>query len=146
MKILHIAEIHARVNGITEVVFRLSTEQLKLGNEVRVFTIVNDADVQDTETLLKLKGPVHFYQNVNEWNPDIVIFHGLYKWCYIVYAVILLLLKIPYLIEAHGAMSYANQQKNVCKKKVANWLIYKKLIKFLLDIVIPFGVPVVPEV
>lgn len=129
MKILHIAEIHARVNGITEVVFRLSTEQLKLGNEVRVFTIVNDADVQDTETLLKLKGPVHFYQNVNEWNPDIVIFHGLYKWCYIVYAVILLLLKIPYLIEAHGAMSYANQQKNVCKKKVANWLIYKKFIK-----------------
>lgn len=135
MKILHIAEIHARVNGITEVVFRLSTEQQKLGHNVRIFTIANDAEVQNTETLLKIENIIHFYRNVKEWKPDIVILHTLYKLCYLEYAVIFRTLKIPYLIEAHGAMSYANQQKNAWKKKLANLLLYKQFIKFASAIV-----------
>lgn len=129
MKILHVAEIHARVNGITEVVFRLSSEQQRLGHKVRIFTIANDEDVRNTEILLKMKGTSYFYQEVKNWKPDIVIFHTLYKWCYLAYALVLSKLNIPYLIEAHGAMSYANQRKNALKKRIANLLFYNCLVK-----------------
>lgn len=129
MRILHVAEIHARVNGITEVVFRLSTEQQKLGHRVRIFTIANDMDVQNTETLLKMESVIHFYQEVRNWKPDIVILHSLYKRRYLAYALILKHLNIPYLIEAHGAMSHANQQKNAWKKKIANLLFYNRFVK-----------------
>lgn len=129
MKILHIAEIHSRVNGIKDVVFHLADNQKKLSNDVHIFSIANDDDVQNTDMLLKLYGNIHFYHCVKKLMPDIVILHSLYKWPYLCFSLILRGLGIPYLIEAHGAMSKANQQKSKWKKRIVNFLFFRQFIR-----------------
>lgn len=62
-------------------------------------------------------------------NPDIVIFHELYRFEYISIHRKLVKHGIPYVIIPHGCLSIKAQQKKRVKKIVANTLFFNKFIK-----------------
>ena len=61
--------------------------------------------------------------------PDIVVFHECYCPAYLKIAKQLKKEKIPYVIIPHGELSKEAQKKKWLKKKVANLLLFNKLIK-----------------
>lgn len=61
--------------------------------------------------------------------PDIVIFHEAYRKEYLTISAELRKNKIPYVIVPHGELSAGAQKKKWLKKKLANLLLFNRLIK-----------------
>lgn len=125
MKIIHICSVRPqKPNGIKTVLENLAPKQIEAGHQVRVFSINSEkSNFEDVNSIRK------FIQNINLDKPDIVIFHSIYYLLYIPFAIILMIKRIPYAIELHGALSKENYKVSHIKKVVANFIFFKKFIK-----------------
>lgn len=128
MKILHIAPIGKHAEGIGSVLNKLVPEQKALGAEVNVISCLDGADKKGiiSEVITK-KTP--FRKFINNWCPDVVLFHSLFEIPCIMMAKVLLELNIPYAIQMHGAMSAANYSKGKLKKWIANKLWFDSFVR-----------------
>lgn len=126
MIVYHICEIATPSNGIYTVLNRLSEEQTKLGNDIRIFNFYN-SQLEDkrfeTATLSFIKTEIEFKR------PDVIIFHGIFYKAVIDLFPYLCKTKIPYLIELHGALSFRNSNKSRLKKWIARKIFLDKIIK-----------------
>lgn len=128
MKILHIAAYNnLYFNGVYAVLSELTKEQMKLGHQVRLLNIDNN-EGRTLPIEQKTGTQQDFRKLLEDYNPDITILHGIYKWCYIGYIRTLDHLGIPYLVEPHGGTSKANARKNPLKKLIGRLLIGNRLI------------------
>lgn len=124
MNIVHVADFGMSYNGIVKVVSTFQYEQSKLGNNVAVILIRRNAIINSNLKYRYLNSLFSFWYFIKNKNPDIVIFHSLYKIQYVGYSLILLMMNIPYLIEFHGGSSFYNMRKNHWSKKLANLLYF----------------------
>ena len=62
-------------------------------------------------------------------NPDLVVFHEVYRVQYLKIAKNLLKNKVPYIIVAHGSLTKNAQSKSRIKKIIGNVLFFNKFIK-----------------
>lgn len=124
MRILHICCVTDLSNGITTVLKSLSAEQRKLGNSVRIFSIL-----QGEPDFKYISSAKAFCTEIDSDRPDIVIFHSLYYFTFLPLAIALRLRNIPYAIELHGALSKHNYQQNRLRKWLANTLFFNRFIK-----------------
>ena len=130
MRIVHIFTLGIKGRtGISEVVVNLSAYQRELSHEVRLLCLSpNFHDYYDApcDVILRDKD---FRCFIESFTPQIVIFHSLYKWHYIQWSNYLRKQGIPYLIEMHGASSVENQRKSWFQKKIANVIVFNRIIK-----------------
>lgn len=127
MNILHITDISWQSNGMYSVLANLMPVQKSMGNNVMGITVRKKrADLPD---LLEMHKSNDFSNLLNEFKPDIVIFHSLYAREYIPFYKKLLKENIPYIIQLHGAMSHGNYKKGHLKKWIANTLYFNRFIK-----------------
>lgn len=134
MKILHIAEFGLRKTGIGTVVERLHLEQTKLGHDVRIATTSENLAYKHLQ-IINVSNPSNLELLLNEWTPDVVIFHSIWCMPYIKMAKILKNRKIPYAVMMHGANSVENYKKNKLKKWVANTLFFNRFMRDAVTIV-----------
>lgn len=128
MKILHISDIGNQMSGIVTVLARLSYEQELLGHSVKVASIngcqsMPDIVIEDVSCIKKIN------DILNEYKPDVVLFHSLWLFKYIQFAKILKNRGINYGIMLHGAGSHQNMRKGWLKKKVANFFFFNAFLK-----------------
>ena len=127
MKIVHIADINHFANGITTVVLELSNAQRQIGNEVLILNLHKDS--VDMHGILKVKNNYEVIEHLERFQPDIVIFHGVFypqikKLASEVYK-----RGIPYLIEPHGAYSKDNYKKSRIKKFFFKYIYFHPVIR-----------------
>ena len=128
MKILHIAPIGKNAEGIGTVLSKLVPEQKALGVEVKAISCLDGAIKNEIiSEVITMKKP--FREFVNNWRPDVVLFHSLFEMPCIMMAKVLLELGIPYAIQMHGAMSIANYRKGRLKKWIANKLWFDSFVR-----------------
>lgn len=128
MKILHVAPIGHHAEGIGSVLQKLVLKQIKLGEDVKIVSPFKNHTYQNLPitTIAQKKA---FQEFLNSWTPDIVIFHSVFNLKYSLFYRVLLKMKIPYLIQLHGALSVENYNKNKLKKQVALFLWIRCFIK-----------------
>ena len=127
MKILHIVNVQAIANGITSVVVNLMKYQQMLGCMVKAINLNKTAEsIQDID---KIYGKKEFISIVETFNPDIVIFHGIFYKEIITFSSILRRRSTPYLIQLHGAYSRMNYRHNKCIKYIFKKCFLSKCIK-----------------
>ena len=134
MKILHIAEFGLRKTGVGTVIERLYNEQKLLGHNVRIATTSENLAYKHLE-IFNVGNPKNFSLLLNNWTPDIVMFHSI--WCvpYIKMAKMLKERNIPYAVMMHGANSLENYKKHKLKKWFANSLFFNKFMRDAATIV-----------
>ena len=114
MRIIHVFSSGiSNINGITNVIERLSMYQKKQGHDVCTIDIKK-------EKAIRL---------ISEFKPEIVSFHGLYYFDYLRIALFLTTHCIPYVIQFHGGASSDNYRKSKLKKRIANLLFFNRFIK-----------------
>lgn len=131
MKILHITAI-ARLNGnsgIPAVLKALSDEQNKIeGVEARVMSLCASVEMMNSG----------FFEYVEKdrisdflisYQPDLAIFHSFYHLEYAKVARHLKSLKIPFILEPHGAFGVEAMKKSRWKKIIADKTIFRSLLK-----------------
>lgn len=131
MNILHIAYIvNNKANGVSIVVPKYVEEQSKYKN----VGLLNLSNYIITEKIGNAK--VFDYTNIsiNQLeepfnNPDLVIFHEVYRYPFIKIYKELLNKNIPYIIIPHGSLNKKAQRKNKLKKVIGNILFFKRFIK-----------------
>ena len=114
MNILHILDVNHLGNGITSVVMELSKSQRHQKHNVRVLNLRPNA--MDIPGFKKCLNRLELQQELTEFMPEIVIFHGVFYKQIRNYSHLLRSRNIPYLIELHGAYSLENYRKNKIKK------------------------------
>lgn len=130
MRIVHIMDPGIKgKTGITEVVFNLSLHQTLMGNEVQVYMLHPSPYYASRPAFSVVASDATFKQRVEDFRPQLVIFHSLYKKAYIRWYKFLRQHGIPYAIEMHGGSSKTNQRKNCLKKTMANILLFNRFIK-----------------
>lgn len=128
MRILHLAPVGHHPEGISSVLIKLVPEQIRLGHDVRVASIFRNTFIDAVEVLFIES--LDYYENlIEEFKPDIVHFHGVYKKEYIKFYRYLLGRQIPYLVQMHGALSEYNYGRSHVKKTIANILFFKSFLK-----------------
>lgn len=127
MKILHVAPIGHIVEGIGNVIMKLAPLQRKLGQDVRIVSVMTN-HVYDAE-ISTITNANEFQVYIGNWIPDIVIFHSVFFLPYLGFAKILREQKIPYLVQLHGGLSKENLKKGKLKKKIALLLGFKHFIR-----------------
>lgn len=127
MNILHIISASNVVDGISTVLLCLSAEQRKLGHNVKVINIRNNANHIDG--FENISDSNRLIDSISAGYTDIVVFHSVYYMAYVKIAASLKHKNIPYLIQLHGALSKKNYSKGFIKKWIANLLFFKKFIK-----------------
>lgn len=116
-------------NGIPAVVKGLCNYQNKIeGVESRVLSLYAKVDNTVTPNFDYL-GDHSFCGYVKDYMPDIVIFHDFYYLKYATMALTLKRLRIPFVLEPHGAFGKKALKKSRLKKFVANHTIFSILIK-----------------
>jgi glycosyltransferase involved in cell wall biosynthesis len=124
MKIFHICFAPVKPDGIKGVLKKLFPAQLNAGHDVHVLSLTDaEPDFEHSNSV------GYFHKKIRTERPDIVIFHSVYFNQYLIYALLLWLYRIPYAIQLHGALSKENYKVNNKKKKIANFLVYKRFIK-----------------
>ena len=129
MNILHVTTIgfHAnnRNSGVPAVLKPLSEEQNKVEGVVsRVLSIrYNQDDFFDT-----LDGS-SMEQYLNEYRPDIVVFHTFFFIEYVKFSSCLVSKHIPYVIEPHGSFGRQAMHKSRVKKWLAIHTLFRPMIK-----------------
>ena len=134
MKILHIAPIGHVAEGIGTVLMHLVPEQIKLGNDVRVITI-KDNKLYHESFIYSISDNNVFSDFINNWTPDVVIFHSVFHLSYIGFCKTLIRLGIPYLSQLHGCLSVENYKKSHIKKWFALKLMYAAFFKYASSII-----------
>lgn len=127
MKILHIVNVGILANGIGAVIIPLQKEQSKLGHTVKVITVRHLKE--PIPPLVEIHTIKEFSKFIDEFCPDIVVFHSLYMIEYISFSKYLSKRNIPYLVELHGALSKENYKKGKFKKYIANILLFNRFLK-----------------
>lgn len=127
MKILHIAPIGHHAEGIGTVVERLSREQTALGHDVKIVTTSQNLTYHNL-SLIYVKTKTDLRRVLENWRPDVVLFHSIWVMHYIGLATVLRLEGIPYAVMMHGANSIENIKKSYWKKKLANELWFNKFL------------------
>lgn len=115
MNILHIANIGSSANGIGSVLICLEKEQRLLGHNVKVVSLRENKIYKDTQ-IIHIDNLAEFQKAIDNFQPDIAIFHSLYCTEYLRFAKYLNRCKVPYLIMLHGALSKENYKKCHWKK------------------------------
>lgn len=128
MNILHIANIGSSANGIGSVLICLEKEQRLLANQVKVISLSENKIYKDTK-IIHIDNLAEFQKEIDDFQPDIAIFHSIYYTEYLRFAKYLNNKKIPYLIMLHGALSKENYKKSHWKKFIANLLCFNRFIK-----------------
>lgn len=130
MRIVHIMDpgIKGKM-GVTEVVMNLSYQQTLMGNEVQIILLHPSKYYASQSSVSVVASNSAFKERIEDFRPDLVIFHSLYKKAYINWYKILCRIGIPYFIEMHGASSQSNQKKSYLQKKVANFLYFNHFVK-----------------
>ncbi len=128
MKILHVAPIGHAAEGIGTVLENLTVEQKKLGHEVRIISKYDNIIYCNLD-IVTIKQIATFREFINEWSPNIVVFHSIYEKEYLSFSKELLKRWIPYLVQMHGGLSVEHYKKNHLKKWIANILFWNKFIK-----------------
>jgi glycosyltransferase involved in cell wall biosynthesis len=126
MRILHIKSDLKKVSGITTMILNLIKYQDELEN-IKSLLLTNKH-----KEFIKNKSKVKnadYLNYIKKYNPDIVIFHGLYFWDYIRAYKILEKNNIPYLITPHACLTKKGQRRKIIKKKLGNFLFFKDMIK-----------------
>lgn len=148
MRIMHIGNVQRRANGVGQVISALSKSQKSQGHEVLSLTARHKQD--ELDEYIEVHSPKDFNRLLDEFEPDIFIFHSLFIWEYIRFYQILNRRKIPFLIQLHGALSEKNYQKNHLKKWAALTLFYKRFIKSAKKIIYlnkgEYGKSIVPRI
>lgn len=134
MKIIHIAEIrYERNDGIRTVLENLIPSQINEGNNSFLFNLYNNENKKEYEFFIHNFRTFKHY--INKLQPDIVIFHSIYKLSYIGFALYLCSSNIPYLIEPHGGTTKLNHRKSYIAKNIADILFFNRMIKGAAGIV-----------
>lgn len=127
MKIVHIANIRSDYSeGISTVLDSLIPAQIKEGNDVFLLNIHDNENKKDYEFFIRNTGT--FKELISCLNPNVVVFHSLYKFKYIWFSFLLRFYKIPYLIEPHGGMTEQNHKKSFLAKKIADIVFINRMI------------------
>lgn len=127
MRILHVARVRNRINGITAVVEALSSAQSKLGNEISILNFFPGGE--EIDNFKKCSTFSEFTQQIKDFKPDVVIFHGVVFKGFNSFSKYLSSQNIPFLIQLHGAYSRENYAKSKLKKMVYKNLILKHIAK-----------------
>lgn len=128
MKILHISSILRPANGIYTVLLALKQQQISCGHTVKLVNALYSEYAKDLD-LIEIVNKERFTTYIEDYSPDIVIFHSIYSKNFISFANYLNQRDIPYLIQLHGALSYQNYHKKYLIKKIVNLLFYNKFMK-----------------
>ena len=131
MRLLHITATHLNLVGGIPVVLRdLVSAQNKIENfEARVLSIKADVSAMNSEFFDSL-GDRSFDKYIDNYKPDVVIFHSHYYFDYIRFFRTLVKRNIPYFIEPHGSFGKAALQKSRLKKKIANGIVLRPFMKY----------------
>ena len=131
MKILHITAINTLLarSGIPAVVKGLCEHQNRIdGVEARALSLRADA-MESGSPFFDNLGKGGFKVYIQNYGPDLVIFHDFYYLQYASMAFCLKRLHIPFVIEPHGAFGRQAMKKSRLKKFIANNTIFRVLIK-----------------
>lgn len=119
MRILHIVKVGGLANGISSVIISLSSAQKKNGEDVRVLNL--ESKCLDFPGGITCSSKHEFIRELDTFNPDIVIFHGMYYPELKSYSKIIRKRNIPYLIQPHGSFSIEHYNS----KKLKNFIFQK---------------------
>lgn len=134
MTILHISSINnKKSNGMNVVIPEYIKNQSKL-EKVALYNCNNQIPEKlrdNYKVFLKKKNEKFDLKKLEEpFNkPDIVVFHGIYKYDYISIYKELIKQNIPYIIIPHGGLTKQAQKIKKIKKIVANAILFNKFIK-----------------
>lgn len=128
MNILHIAPIGHHAEGIGSVLLKLCPEQTRLGHDVRVVSIFPNK-VYKNWSVKYINSSNTFVAFIQDWKPDLVIFHSHFHMEYISYGKILRKQGIPYCVQLHGALSKENYKKNHLVKMLSGLLFFNSFLK-----------------
>ena len=128
MKILHIAAIENKPCCGTSVVIPYHVVAQQKISDVGFINFRN-GEFKDIKKQYLCRSVFDFYKNLKLFGkPDLVVFHEVYIWQYIIVSAYLRRFKIPYIIIPHGSLT-CNAQKYKCiKKKIGNSFLFYKFI------------------
>ena len=134
MNILHVASISCyEANGMNKIIPEHIKNQSKF-EKVALFNYQDyiPASKDDNYNVFLKKNYEKFDIEKLEKpfnNPDIVIFHGVYKYTHIEIYKNLIEHDIPYIILPHGSLTKQAQKYKKIKKTIGNLLLFNKFIK-----------------
>lgn len=129
MRLLHITATHLNpVGGIPVVLRDLVNAQNKIIDfDSRVLSLKARVDQMDSDYFDYLDNN-DFEKYIDNYTPDVVIFHSHYYVDYLKIYRTLIKRNIPYYIEPHGSFGKAALQKSKIKKAIANTFLFRSLI------------------
>ena len=130
MRLLHVTATHLNLAGGIPVVLRdlVSAQNEIDGFEARVLSIKADISAMNSQ-FFDFLGDASFDNYIEEYKPDVVIFHSHYYFEYLKLYRSLVKKNIPYFIEPHGSFGKAALQKSRLKKQVANNIVLRPFMK-----------------
>lgn len=128
MVIVHIANIDTSIiGGVQIAVPKMVKAQ---SSYAKVCLLNTHGDLIDDIETIKHNGTFAIEKLPEDYrNPDIVVFHEVYRFEYISIYKELLKHEIPYVIVPHGCLSKKAQQKKRLKKIAANIIFFNKFLK-----------------
>jgi glycosyltransferase involved in cell wall biosynthesis len=130
MRIVQIAYLGSdnALGGVSEVVCNLSHEFNKAGAKSVIVATANGTFVNNKNIYFfnKLSS---FKSFINEYRPNIVVFHSIYEIKQIPYSNYLYKRGVPYVLVFHGGASCDNAKKHRIRKKIANCLFFNNYVR-----------------
>jgi glycosyltransferase involved in cell wall biosynthesis len=129
MKILHITSTHLeKYAGIPEVLKKLVKYQNKIKDITsKVLSVKSPVDKIESKHFVFYDKYEDIFKYIDIFNPDVVIFHGLYFFKYIRISNYLKSINVRYYIQPHSSFMLSAQKRNI-KKYLANKLVFNKFI------------------
>lgn len=135
MRILHIAQIGRKAEGVGNVLNHLVKEQEANGHEVRIISKFENVAYKELTCVYKLDKNINIIQFLKSWKPDIVHFHSVFHISFVFYSWVLRMMKIPYVIQMHGAFSLENYRKNHVKKLITRKLVLNSFLSHAKSVI-----------